>query len=67
LRLEFEDIRLMVKTYDKQTLYQFERLLKRILGEENVEVEAARVNNRHGFGRFFAYFHIHYPEGGSRQ
>jgi len=57
----------MVKTYDKQTLYQFERLLKRILGEENVEVEAARVNNRHGFGRFFAYFHIHYPEGGSRQ
>jgi len=65
MRIELEDIRLMVKTHDQQTLYQFENLLKRILGPENVEVEEIRENSRPGFGRFFAYFHIHNPEGGS--
>jgi len=67
MKIELEDLRLMVKTHDEQTLYRFESLLRRILGDTNVEVEEIRVNDRPGFGSYMAYFHLHYPEGGPRR
>ena len=65
MRPELENVRMMIKTCDEWLIYLLEHDLKRIYSSENLEVEVTRVNKRPGFGRFFAYFHLHIPEGGS--
>ena len=66
MRAEHESIRLNIKVFDEQLIYLFENILKRVFGPENVEIEPTRENKLSGFGNFYTYIHICYPEGGPR-